>query len=855
MGNSDYPLSSTLRASRRGLLALVSFIACVGSAANADDAPKAFAVPKDVQAALAAYCVDCHGEAGKGNVRLEGLDKLKLNERLDILNRVQDQLFYKMMPPASAEQPGAKEARALGEWVRNELRQHKASKLDDRLPYPDAGNYVDHVALFDGSNRDKPFTLARRWLVSPQIFEERVLDVFQMEGKDRENFRRSGFYGIANPFVLPDHSGVRYYDLTPLDGGHLLVMLGNAEWIATKQLQAARVKAGDPKAGPDDPKDKWSPKTTPPAFEALVTKKGAPTDEEIRTAVQLQFSLALRRKATEVELRQYLDLTREAIKVAGNAEGLRQMLKAVLLESEFVYRIEFGAGKADEYGRIPLSPREGAYAIAYSLNDRGPDAELLKAAEGGKLTTKADYEREVRRLLADENYLRGQVDKSLNGKHINSHVTSHPKLVRFFREFFGYTGAAKVFKDVPRSGGYYQNPDRGHLGSPGWLIQEADEFVIRQLDQDSRVFERLLTADEYFVYHNMDTKAGKALIDEWKRVYDTLKGTAWKTKPEEVMEEHQKLLTAAKILDPRTKELWKEKRTFLSYMYYFQDTFGQGRTPFTRGPFTFGYSYEHAPSYSLPPIPHRGRYEGVETPRYKEPKDTPAYWDYPVEQPFKVADRKGILTHPAWLVAFSANTASDPIRRGKWIREKLLAGVVPDVPITVDAKVPDDPHRTLRERVTSVTQAAACVKCHSRMNALGYPLEQFDDFGRFRKVEQLEHPDNLIKAGNGKTSADVYKSKPIDPTGVLSGTGDPKLDGEVKDAFDLIDRLAKSDRVRQSIIRHAFRFFLGRNELPSDSQTLIDADRAYLNSGGSFKAVVVSLLTSDSFIYRKRPGN
>ena len=73
----------------------------------------------------------------------------------------------------------------------------------------------------------------------------------------------------------------------------------------------------------------------------------------------------------------------------------------------------------------------------------------------------------------------------------------------------------------------------------------------------------------------------------------------------------------------------------------------------------------------------------------------------------------------------------------------------------------------------------------------------------------------------------------------------------MKDALDLIDRLAKSERVRQSIIRHAFRFYLGRNEMLSDSQTLIDADRAYVTSGGSFKAVIVSLMTSDSFIYRK----
>mgnify|MGYP000603146150 CR=1 FL=1 len=32
---------------------------------------------------------------------------------------------------------------------------------------------------------------------------------------------------------------------------------------------------------------------------------------------------------------------------------------------------------------------------------------------------------------------------------------------------------------------------------------------------------------------------------------------------------------------------------------------------------------------------------------------------------------------------------------------------------------------------------------------------------------------------------------------------------------------------------------------------LIDADNAYVKSGGSFKAVIVSFLTSDSFIYRK----
>ena len=87
--------------------------------------------------------------------------------------------------------------------------------------------------------------------------------------------------------------------------------------------------------------------------------------------------------------------------------------------------------------------------------------------------------------------------------------------------------------------------------------------------------------------------------------------------------------------------------------------------------------------------------------------------------------------------------------------------------------------------------------------------------------------------------------------GVLEGTGDPKLDGEVNDAVELMNRIAKSDRARQSFIRHAFRYWMGRNETLDDSPTLMAADKAYIDSDGSFKEMLVSLLTSDSFLYRK----
>lgn len=218
--------------------------------------------------------------------------------------------------------------------------------------------------------------------------------------------------------------------------------------------------------------------------------------------------------------------------------------------------------------------------------------------------------------------------------------------------------------------------------------------------------------------------------------------------------------------------------------------------------------------------------------------------------------RAGILCDPAWLIAHSKCTENDPVHRGKWIRERLLAGCVPDLPIGVEAKIPEDHDRTLRDRF-KVVEKQECWKCHRVMNPLGMPFECFNDVGRIRTAHYLdkkkrefletiddEQADKLAKQG-------AIEVLPVDARGTLSGTGDPALDGDVKDAIDLVHRLAKSARVRQSIIRHAFRYWMGRNETLSDSRTLIAAEKAYVESGGKFSEVIVSLLTSDSFLYRR----
>lgn len=191
--------------------------------------------------------------------------------------------------------------------------------------------------------------------------------------------------------------------------------------------------------------------------------------------------------------------------------------------------------------------------------------------------------------------------------------------------------------------------------------------------------------------------------------------------------------------------------------------------------------------------------------------------------------RKGILTHPSWLVSHSDAMDNHAIHRGKWIRERLLGDAVPDVPITVDAMLPEEPKETLRHRMR-VTQADYCWKCHQKMDPLGLPFESYNHLGLYRKIEQ---------------------GKPVDSRGEIIDSGEPELDGDVGNAFELIDKLAQSERVKQVFVRHAFRFWMGRNETLNDAPVLQDAYQAYETSGGSMKALLESLMTSDAFLYRK----
>lgn len=207
-----------------------------------------------------------------------------------------------------------------------------------------------------------------------------------------------------------------------------------------------------------------------------------------------------------------------------------------------------------------------------------------------------------------------------------------------------------------------------------------------------------------------------------------------------------------------------------------------------------------------------------------------------------MTQRAGVLTHPAWLGSHGGNFEDDPsiVHRGKWVREKLLCGWVPPLSsVRVQALV--GPHaldQSARKRLDLATAGSECQGCHSLMNPLGYPFELYNHAGYLRTRDHA--PDGGWM--------------PPDGTSTLSGLPDPMLNGPVRDAVELSEKLAASRHVKQCFVRQAFRSFMGRAENRTDACTLARMEQAYDSNNGSFLSMVEALVTSDTWKTRRVPG-
>ncbi len=136
--------------------------------------------------------------------------------------------------------------------------------------------------------------------------------------------------------------------------------------------------------------------------------------------------------------------------------------------------------------------------------------------------------------------------------------------------------------------------------------------------------------------------------------------------------------------------------------------------------------------------------------------------------------RRGVLGQASVLASSSYPDRTSVVLRGKWILENLLNAppppAPPDVPNLEEAVVGE--HATLRQRMEAHRANAVCASCHSKMDPLGFGLENFDAIGSWREKEGPTVIDASGVLPDGKT----FRG-PVALVGVLRSQGDAFVQG------------------------------------------------------------------------------
>ena len=119
--------------------------------------------------------------------------------------------------------------------------------------------------------------------------------------------------------------------------------------------------------------------------------------------------------------------------------------------------------------------------------------------------------------------------------------------------------------------------------------------------------------------------------------------------------------------------------------------------------------------------------------------------------------RGGVLTQASVLTLTSYNRRTSPVLRGKWVLEEILGTPTPPPPPSVATLSQDDkPNKeglTFRQRLEQHRSKPECASCHSRMDPLGFGLENFDGTGKWRtKIADTPVDSSGILAGGEKFS-------------------------------------------------------------------------------------------------------
>ncbi len=143
---------------------------------------------------------------------------------------------------------------------------------------------------------------------------------------------------------------------------------------------------------------------------------------------------AYRRPVSESDFATPMKFFREAAAAEGFEAGIEAALSAVLVNPEFLFRVERDPAGVPAQGTYRVSDLELASRLSFFLWSSIPDDELLAVAERGDLHRPRILERQVRRMLADDRALNLVRNFGEQWLHLRNLDSATPDL-RLFPDF------------------------------------------------------------------------------------------------------------------------------------------------------------------------------------------------------------------------------------------------------------------------------------------------------------------------------------------------------------------------------------------------------------------------------------
>jgi len=189
----------------------------------------------------------------------------------------------------------------------------------------------------------------------------------------------------------------------------------------------------------------------------------------------------------------------------------------------------------------------------------------------------------------------------------------------------------------------------------------------------------------------------------------------------------------------------------------------------------------------------------------------------------QIPSRGGLLTQGS-VLTIGGDEAS-MVTRGLFVLHNLLDGEVSDPPPGVDT-TPVPPKPGLSQRAIAKARIAnkSCGGCHSKFEPLAFGLEKFDGLGTYHETD--EHDNTLRDDGEilfpGKSKPVAYQS-----------------------SAEMMDLLAGSDRVKQTLTRKLVQWAVGRPLVKEDEPIIERIHRAAWAKGGTYQDLMTALVMSD----------